>query len=357
VPWHLDRIDQRDTNYDGFFSYFGNGTGFTGYTIDTGGQPSHDEFVPLGRLDAVANTLDGSGPLDCNGHGSHVAGLLGGLYVGVAKGAYIRTIKALDCSGSGTTSSVVAAIWFVDDDAINGRPGDSNSPFVVSMSLAGPMSTSMTDAIQSLLAAHHVIVVVAAGNAGGSSCNTAPAGIPGVVAVEASDSLDQRASFSNFGTCVATCSPGVLITSSWLGNAYAVASGTSMSTPIVAGALLTIIGQVMDSGYQLGNQNIRPFILSIYYAQATHVNSLDKPLTFTSFDASSANNFGLPVATPTHASTHAPATPGVSDPYQLPTPPPPPITIHAPARIQTGRGIRMTANTALLLGATYLMGA
>jgi len=150
AQWHLDRLDQRGADFDGLYTYYGNATGYTAYIIDTGTSPSHDEFqLPPGRVVALANTIDGSGPLDCNGHGTHVTGLLAGTNVGVAKGAQVRVVKALDCGGSGTTSSVVAAFWVVDDDAATN--GDPSKPLVINLSLNGPMSSSMTSAVTTIL--------------------------------------------------------------------------------------------------------------------------------------------------------------------------------------------------------------
>ncbi len=329
-PWALDAIDQRTTNYDQIYSYWGNATGMTGYVIDTGVDPTHAEFQ--GRVVALANTIDGSGPLDCNGHGTHVTGLMTGLYVGVAKGAHVRVIKALDCDGSGSTSSIVAALWLIDDDAINGRPGDPNSPFVINLSLNGPMSQSLTDALQTLLAAHHVIIVAAAGNAGSGACNTAPAAVSGVLAIGATTQSMQRASFSNYGSCVPRYAPGVGIVSTWPNGQYAIASGTSMAAPIEAGADLVVMGQMMDSGYTLGNTNIRTPVLSVMHLQATSSSSIDKPFLFASFDASAANNYGVTPPPP----PPAPAPPGP----QPPPPPPanPPALIVAPPVVRRTSG-------------------
>ncbi len=352
APWHLDRIDQRDTNYDEIYTYWGNATGYTAYVIDTGVEPTHPEFQqPTGRVVALGNTLDGSGPLDCNGHGTHVTGILAGTYVGVAKGAHVRVVKALDCGGSGTTSSIVAALWMIDDDAVNGRPGDPNSPFVINLSVNGPMSQSLTDALQAVLQAHHVVIVAAAGNSASNGCNTAPAAVSGVLAIGASTTADQRASYSNYGTCVPRYAPGSAVTSSWLNGQYAVASGTSMAAPCEAGADLIVMGQIMDGGYQLGNTNLRTIVLSVMNQQASRPSTLDKPLLYAAFDASTS---GTPPATTRSATSviTAPHPPPANPP---PPPPPPALLLVAPPAVRkTSDATTVVASLLLLLARPLL---
>lgn len=348
APWHLDRIDQRDTNYDEIYTYWGNATGYTAYVIDTGVEPTHPEFQqPTGRVVALGNTLDGSGPLDCNGHGTHVTGILAGTYVGVAKGAHVRVVKALDCSGSGTSSSIIAALWMIDDDAVNGRPGDPNSPFVINLSVNGPMSQSLTDALQAVLQAHHVIIVAAAGNSASSGCNTAPAAVSGVLAIGASTQADQRASYSNFGSCVPRYAPGSSVTSSWLNGQYAVASGTSMAAPCEAGADLIVMGQIMDGGYVLGNTNLRTIVLNVMHQQASRPSTLDKPLLFAAFDASTS---GTPPAT-SRSATSVITAPHPPPPPAAPPPPPALLLVAPPAVRKTSDATTTTTigGAALLL--------
>ncbi len=352
APWHLDRIDSHPDTLDGFYGFYGNGTGHTGYIIDTGVQ-DHPEFDPPGRVVGLANTLDGSGPTDCNGHGTHVAGILAGIYVGVAKGAHIRVVKALDCSGSGTTSSVVAALYLIDDDALNVRPGDPNDPFVINLSLNGPMSQSMIDAVNILNSAHRVSIVAAAGNAASGACNTAPAAISGVTAVGATTSTDQLASFSNYGSCVPWYAPGVSVTSAWLGGLYAVLSGTSMASPVKAGIDLIVSGQFVDSGFILADgDNFILLMRQTCYDQRTVVQSLDRPLVYAAFDASSANNYGVPQPTPPPPpGTHAPPSPDGFPPA------PPPVLLIAPPIIRASDATSMRFIAAYVIIAVHALGA
>jgi subtilisin family serine protease len=234
-----------------------------------------------------------------------VSGLVGGWFFGVAKRTTIQMVKCLDCSGSGTVGTVVAALLAIDAHA---SVHNANKMFIINLSLNGPPSTSIASTLQDLLNAYHVMIVVAAGNSNDNACNYGPSGVSGVVALAASDMNDQRASFSNFGSCVSFYAPGVGVTSAWPGAQYAILSGTSMASPIAAGTALVVIEQVQRN-YTFGMTSAALFIKQIMTSQASRPSTLDKPLVFTFFDATSQNNYGLPIPQP---------------PGQPPPPPPPP---------------------------------
>lgn len=227
-PWGLDRIDQRSLPLNQSYQYDVAGRNVHAYIIDTGIRSTHGEFS--GRIGAGYDAVDGGAPDDCHGHGTHVAGTVGGSTYGVAKGVTLHAVRVLDCSGSGTTAGVVAGIdWVTANHA---------SPAVANMSLGGGADAALDVALRNSVAAG-VVYVVAAGNANTDACNSSPAREPLAITVGATDSGDQRASFSNYGTCLDIFAPGVNVLSAWLsGDSAAVwLSGTSMASPHVAGVV------------------------------------------------------------------------------------------------------------------------
>ncbi len=228
ATWGLDRVDQRALPLNGAYSYDTTATGVHAYIIDTGVLLSHSQFS--GRIgngfDAV--TAGGSAN-DCNGHGTHVAGTVGGTTWGVAKDVTIHPVRVLGCTGSGTTAGVVAGMNWVAANRL--------LPAVANMSLGGGASSAIDAAVESLSNAG-VTVVVAAGNNNASACNYSPARAPSAITVGSTTSGDARSSFSNYGTCLDVFAPGSSITSSWHTSTTAAntISGTSMASPHVAGA-------------------------------------------------------------------------------------------------------------------------
>lgn len=227
ATWGLDRIDQRARPLSGTFTYNKTGAGVRVYIIDTGIRTAHSEFGGRATygFDAVDNTLPAD---DCNGHGTHVAGTVGGSTYGVAKGVSLIAVRVLNCSGSGSNSQVIAGINWVTTNHIK--------PAVVNMSLGGSASSVLDAAVQNSIN-RGITYAVAAGNSNANACNYSPARVGAAITVGATTSTDARASYSNWGTCLDLFGPGSSITSAWYTSNTAIntISGTSMATPHVAG--------------------------------------------------------------------------------------------------------------------------
>lgn len=245
ATWGLDRIDSKAPSSlrDNSYNYSSTGLGITAYVIDTGIESAHPDLVGAvtGGFTAIA---DGRGTTDCNGHGTHVAGTIGGNTWGVAKDVSLVPVRVLDCSGSGSNSGVIAGVDFVRTAAA-GNHGKS----VANLSLGGGASTALDTAVSNLIKSG-VTVVVAAGNSRADACKSSPARVPAAITVAASDGTDVFATFSNRGKCVDIIAPGVAITSTWLNGGTNTISGTSMASPHVAGAVARYL-QSGSTGSQL----------------------------------------------------------------------------------------------------------
>ncbi len=249
ATWGLDRIDQRNRPLSNSYTYNATGSGVRSYIIDTGIRPTHNEFG--GRASGGFTAIsDGRGTNDCNGHGTHVAGTVGGSTYGVAKSVLLVPVRVLNCQGSGTTSGVIAGVDWVTANHVK--------PAVANMSLGGGASTSLDNAVANSISAG-VTYAVAAGNSNANACNYSPARVGSAITVGATTSSDARASYSNFGSCLDLFAPGSSITSAWStsNTATNTISGTSMASPHVAG----VAALVLQSGHQ-SPSNVRSAIVN-----------------------------------------------------------------------------------------------
>lgn len=246
--WGLDRIDQKALPLNSTYSYLQTGSGTTAYIVDTGILSSHQEFS--GRvLSGYTAISDGNGTTDCNGHGTHVAGTVGGTTYGVAKNVNLVPIRILGCDGSGASSNVIAGLdWILK----NGK-----KPAVVNMSLGGATSSSLDSAVENLYNNGYVMVV-AAGHSNTDACTSSPARVSKAITVAATDNTDTRASYSNYGSCVDIFAPGSQINSSWIGSntATKILNGTSMATPHVAGVVAEMLQSTPTASPQTISTNL-----------------------------------------------------------------------------------------------------
>jgi subtilisin family serine protease len=231
--WGLDRIDQRSDRLSDTFTPTDDGSSVHAYVIDTGIRITHRQFGGRASygFDYVGDDKTAS---DCNGHGTHVAGTIGGSTYGVAKKAKLVAVRVLDCDGQGYISDIIEGVDWVTRHAVK--------PAVANMSLGGDPSPALNRAVAASIRSG-VTYTVAAGNSAENAANQSPANLASAITVGASDWDDERASFSNYGSLVDLFAPGQYVTSAWnTGNtATNVESGTSMASPHVAGAAALIL--------------------------------------------------------------------------------------------------------------------
>ena len=281
ATWGLDRIDQA-RGLDGTYTYNADGSGVTAYIIDTGIDVSNADFG--GRASVGTDKVgDGRNGIDCNGHGTHVAGTVGGAKWGVAKNVTLVAVRVLNCSGSGSWSGVAAGMdWVAGAHA-------AGTPAVANMSLGGGANTTVDDAVRRMIA-DGVATAVAAGNGNfvgiaQDACKSSPARVAEAMTIGAADKTDRKASWSNYGNCVDWFAPGVGITSDWIvdsshPDATNTISGTSMATPHTAGvAALYLQGNptasaaaVRDALFTLTTKNV-----------VTSAKTVNNHLLFTNF--------------------------------------------------------------------------
>lgn len=236
--WGLDRIDQRSPDLDSTYRYpDAAGAGVDVYVVDSGVRADHQEFA--GRMRTGFTTVqDGYGTGDCQGHGTHVAGIAAGTRYGVAKRAAVIPVRVLGCSGTGLTSGVVTALDWVVSHHQRGRRAVANLSF-------GGGRSDAVDAAVARMTADGIIVAAASGNDGVDACNVSPARVPSVLTVGATSEWDGRKSFSNDGRCLDLFAPGDYIRSAspTAPDAAVQRTGTSMASPFVAGAAAVLWSQ------------------------------------------------------------------------------------------------------------------
>lgn len=240
VPWHLDRISTRPDILKNTYLYNANGTGVDVYVLDTGIFVQHEEFE--GRATFLYNAIRDNVNTDCNGHGTHVAGIIGSRTYGVAKNVNLYAVRVLNCTGDGTVADILeGADAVIEQFTARGKPG------VINLSLGGDKNDLIEAMIKSLREAG-LVVTLAAGNAGMDACQFSPSDMGKgnyVLSIGASNRQDQRTSWSNYGLCVSIFAPGADITSTWFSSKTAIAtiSGTSMASPEAAGVAALVLEQ------------------------------------------------------------------------------------------------------------------
>lgn len=234
-PWGLDRIDQRARTLNRSYHFERTGAGVKAYIVDTGIRRTHTQFGSR-AIHGFTAINDGNGSLDCNGHGTHVAGTVGSSKYGVAKSVTLVAVRVLDCAGSGTNAGVIAGLDFIIGNHA------ANTPAVANMSLGSSFDAAVNTAVANTIA-DGVSVVVAAGNSNLDACGFSPASAPNALTVGATTYTDARASYSNFGPCLDLFAPGsqVLSTHHLSDAALHIENGTSMASPHVAGVVATYL--------------------------------------------------------------------------------------------------------------------
>lgn len=241
AAWHLDRIDRRFLPLSGEYMYASDGEDVDVYVLDTGIRTTHEQFQ--GRAVFLYNAVRDNVDTDCNGHGTHVAGIVGSHHYGVAKKAQLFSVKVLGCDGEGTIDGILEGADVIMNTASQraGRRG------VINLSLGGDKS-AVIDNMVAALKASGLVVVLAAGNSGKDACDFSPSGAGrnnNVLTVGASDIADKRPQWSNHGKCVSITAPGAAITSTWFTSDTSIntISGTSMAAPVVTGVAAMILQQ------------------------------------------------------------------------------------------------------------------
>lgn len=230
--WGLDRIDQASLPLDTTYAYNYDGTGVRVYIIDTGIRASHTQFG--GRVTCGINLFGGTGCADGKGHGTHVAGIIGGISSGVAKNVQLVDVNVFGSRSTAAFSTVLAAYDYI----LAEKKANPTVPMVINMSLSVAAFKSEFENLVNKAVAANITVVVAAGNNAGDACQSSPAYVTSAITVGATDAFDKRANYSNYGPCVDLYAPGSKILSSFMHNdtSLVTLNGTSMACPHVSGA-------------------------------------------------------------------------------------------------------------------------
>ena len=234
-PWGVDRLDGRSDGQLASPAAAKEGKGVHVFVVDSGVDAANRQFA--GRLGASKGFVaDGRGANDCNGHGTHVAGVAAGANVGVAPASTVHAVRVLGCIGGGSASGVIAGLEWMLLSAERLKPERS----VAVLSLGGVRSRALDEAVRAVVQAG-VPTVVAAGNEEADVRTVSPAGEPTAITVAASDENDKFASFSNRGAGVDLIAPGVNVRSAWIGGGFRALTGTSMAAPHVAGLVALVL--------------------------------------------------------------------------------------------------------------------
>ncbi|HEX6292079.1 MAG TPA: S8 family serine peptidase [Herpetosiphonaceae bacterium] len=302
--WGLDRIDQRALPLSGSYTYGLTGAGVTAYLIDSGLQANHPNFGT--RAQNAYDALGGSGT-DCHGHGTHLAGIVGGTTYGVAKQVNLRGVRVLDCDALGTVSNAIRGIDWVAANAV--KPAVATIAFSP-VNLDSGNSGTLQLAIENLISAG-IFVAVSAGNGNVDGCTLPPANVAAAFTVAASTRTDYRASFSNYGACVDSYAPGSGITSAWIGSTTNTLSGTSQATAFVAGVAVLYKARYGDQAQASVNSwlisNATPNVIQ------GNVGTTPNRLLYVNLPP-------LPTPTPTRTPTPTPTRTPTPTPTQTPTP-------------------------------------
>lgn len=312
--WGLDRIDQEDLPLDNVYNADSGGAIVNAYIVDTGIRISHEDFQSraVHGYDLVDKDDDST---DCEGHGTHVAGTVGGTKYGVAKNVKLHGVRVLDCNGSGSYSNVIAGLEWVVKNHVK--------PAVINMSLGGPPALTIDNAVDAAVQAG-ITVVVAAGNSNLNACNSSPARVASAITVGSVTNSDVRSSFSNYGSCLDVYAPGSDIKSLGISSDTSTAthSGTSMASPHVAGVAALYLSKYPEAS----PEEVRARIVNGAVAGKISDAGSGSPnlLLNTSFVPSGGpvpSPSPLPSPSPTPTPTPAPSP--TPTPQPLPTPLPP----------------------------------